>query len=72
MLSYFQLLFLVPFFVAWTAYGTVLFVKISSGDANCAEAGSNDAYAFLIFWFILSYILIFCFICLLVYGVSSA
>ena len=72
MLSYFQLLILVPFFLAWTIYGTVLFVKISSGEASCAETGSNDTFAFLIFWFILSYILIFCYICLLLYGVSSA
>ena len=72
MLSYFQLLFLVPFFLAWTIYGTVLFIKISSGDASCSETGRNDTFAFLIFWFILSYILIFCYVCLLFYGLSSA
>ena len=60
-----------PFFLAWTIYGTTMFININRGDANCST-DNNDTFAFLIFWFILSYVLIFCYLCLVMYGFSSA
>lgn len=60
-----------PFFTAWTIYGSVIFVRINNGKAVCKEGHqATESYAFLIFWFILSYVLIFSYICLLFYGYS--
>lgn len=60
-----------PFFTAWTIYGTVIFIKINTGMAECdSPHQQNESYAFLIFWFILSYVLIFSYMCLIFYGWS--
>ena len=70
-LTYFQLIFMVPFFLFWTIYGNYIFFRINEGSANC-ETDNNDTFAFIIFWFILSYVLMFCYMCLLLFGFSSA
>ena len=63
---------LAPFFSAWTVYGSVLFFRINSGAAVCDSTHqSTESYAFLIFWFILSYVLIFSYLCLVCYGYSQ-
>ena len=71
MLSYFQLLVVAPFFLGWTMHGSNMFIKINADF--CEEVyNSQDTVAFLIFWFSLTHILILCFICLLVSGLSFA
>ena len=62
---------MVPFFLAWTIYGNVIFIKVNEGDANC-QTDNNDTFAFIIFWFILSYVLMFCYLCLLLFGLSAS
>ena len=70
-ISIVQMAILAPFFTAWTIYGSVLFIKINSGAVECdSPHQSTESYAFLIFWFILSYVLIFSYICLIFYGYS--
>ena len=67
-----QMAVIAPFFIFWTIFGSVLFVKINSGQAVCdSPHQQNESYAFLIFWFILSYVLIFSYICLIFYGYSQ-
>jgi len=63
---------LTPFFAAWTIYGSVLFVRINSGQAVCDSPHQEaESYAFLIFWFILSYVLLFSYTCLVFFGYSQ-
>ena len=66
------MVFIAPFFAIWTIYGSVVFAKINSGDAVCdSPHQKSESYAFLIFWFILSYVLIFSYCCLIAYGYSQ-
>ena len=53
-----------------------MFVALNNGavddDSTCSSASQrNESYAFLIFWFILSFVLIFSYICLVFYGYSQ-
>ena len=60
-----------PFFTGWTLYGVYIFVRLNKGDEVCASMHQkNESYAFLIFWFILSFVLIFSYICLVFYGLG--
>ena len=61
-----------PFFAIWTIYGTVILIRISNGSATCDSTHQRqESYAFLIFWFILSYVLLQSYVCLLCYGYSQ-
>ena len=65
-----------PLFAIWSIYGIVMFVALNNGavddDSTCSSASQrNESYAFLIFWFILSFVLIFSYICLVFYGYSQ-
>jgi len=66
MLSWVLVLGLLPFFTFWTAYGTKIFVAISEGREHCSV--SSETYPFMIFWLIISYGLIFCYVCLIFFG----
>ena len=57
-----------PFFVGWTIYGVCIFVKLNNEEQVCSAHQNNESYAFLIFWFILSFVLILSYICLVCYG----
>jgi len=68
-ISLVQMSLVAPFFTGWSLYGVVMFVKLNSDAFPCETASQhNESYAFLIFWFILSFVLIFSYVCLLFYG----
>jgi len=61
-----------PFFALWTVYGTVILIRLSSGIDTCdSPHQKTESYAFLIFWFILSYVLLQSYLCLVCYGYSQ-
>lgn len=61
-----------PFFAAWTVYGTVILIRISNGSVQCNSPHQrSESFAFLIFWFILSYVLLLSYVCLVSYGYSQ-
>lgn len=65
---------LAPFYTATTIYGSVIFVRVNSGLVECESPQQETdtyAYPFLIFWFILSYVLITSYICLVCFGYSQ-
>ena len=67
-----QMAGIAPFFAIWTVYGTIILIKISSGREDCDSTHQKtESYAFLIFWFILSYVLLQSYLCLLCYGYSQ-
>ena len=71
-ISIIQMVVIAPFFAIWTVYGTIILIKITNGSASCETPGSKqESYAFLIFWFILSYVLLQSYVCLLCYGYSQ-
>lgn len=61
--------FLLPFFIILTLKGSQIFVNI---DINIDQAEISVTYPFLIFWFILSYVLIFSYIGLICHGYDQA
>jgi hypothetical protein len=69
-LSWILILAVLPFFIAWSVYGSILFVRINTGYESCEV--KSETYPFIIFWLIMSFVLIFCYGCLLLYGVSAA
>lgn len=62
--------FLLPFFIILTLKGSQIFVNIDID--NMDSAGISATYPFLIFWFILSYVLIFSYIGLICHGYDQA
>jgi hypothetical protein len=68
-LTYFQMFGLFPFYVILTFKGSEVF---ASGDLSISTQGVSDIYPFLIFWFILSYVLIFSYIGLICHGYDQA
>ena len=71
-LSYFLIFVMLPFFICWTWYGTVLFFMLSQGEATCDENETqNMGWPFLVFWLILSYTLISCYLSLIFFGINA-
>jgi len=47
-----------------------MFVKVTRDEAECKVKA--NAYPFIIFWFILSYIFILAYLCLMFYGLTGS
>lgn len=71
-ISVIQMGMVAPFFTGWTLYGVYIFVSLNTEEEVCNSMHQkNESYAFLIFWFILSFVLIFSYICLIFYGYAQ-
>ena len=63
---------LLPFFFGWTCWGTSLFFKINQGQASCpGQQDTEQGFPFIIFWLILSYSFISCYLSLLLFGLNA-